>query len=214
MALATLPDVPTASRLLRRPLPGWLLAALAAVAVLAVVAALGGFQRRQVAAVSVEPGTEIDARNLVFSFDSATAQYLTEATDQPWRVVVSGSVRNPHDETLYPMSGDYGNLVGIDPKASPVATGAWQPRLGPADPEASFNNRQMVPPDNQPMTLEAVFRFDEFTPGDSFEVRVVPMEYTANLVLGLSDRPHWNVDSFALPTAVVVPLTQLPDGDY
>lgn len=198
----------------RSAMRGWLIAGLAAVLVVGLVALLGGFQRRQTVAVVVPAGTEIDARNLVFRFDSATLQYLTETSGSRWKVVVSGSVRNPQEETLAPITGNYGNLVVIEDQAEPRATGDYYARLGPDNPDLYTTARRMVPPTDQWMTLTATFRFDEFPEADTIELRVVPMEFTANTVLGLSDTPNWNVDSYALPSSIFLPLTRIPDGDY
>ncbi|MCW5953229.1 MAG: hypothetical protein KIT69_13325 [Propionibacteriaceae bacterium] len=198
----------------RRSLRNWLIAAIAVAAVAGLIVGLGGFEPRRVFTATAAPGDEIDAVNLVFRLDSATVQYLTKASSQPWKVVVSGAVRNPHDETLTPLTGAYGNLIGIQDGAEPAATGDYAVRLGPANPDVSYNPRQQVPPDNRWMTLTATYRFDGLTVDDSFDVRVVPMEFTANAVLGISTEPTWNVDYYALPTAVMLPLTRLPDGDY
>ncbi|MFT3862210.1 hypothetical protein [Micropruina sp.] len=192
----------------------WLLAALAVGLMIGLVALLGGFQRRQAEAVSVPAGTEIDARNLVFRLDSATLQYLAKTSSEPWEVVVSGSVRNPQNETLAPITGSYGNLVAIVEQAEPRATGDFTARLGPENPDLFSSDRRVVPPNDQWMTFTATFRFDEFPETDTLDVRVVPMEFTANTVLGLSDTPRWNVDSYALPSSVMLPLTRIPDGDY
>ena len=198
----------------RTRLRGWLIAALTAALAVGLVAVLGGFQRREVTAVSVQPRTEIDARNLAFRLDSATLQYIAETSNKPWKVVVSGSIRNPQAETLAPITGPYGNLIGIAPEAEPRATGDYYARFGPENPELLTTGRRVVPPTDQWMTLTATFRFDDFPEADTFEVRVVPMEFTANTVLGLNETPRWNVDSYALPTSVLLPLTRIPDGDY
>ncbi len=195
----------------------WVLFAVLGVvaASLAVVGVAGGFERRAAPTVAVAPGTELDAGNLVFRLDSATVVFRTKATGDPWQVVVSGSVRNPHDESLAPLSGDYGNLVGID-RVSDQFVVRPQYGLGAVDPDRPWGNRrQVVPPVDRWMEFRAAFTFSgSYAPGDGFEVGVVAMEYTANTILGLSDDPAWNPDSFASPWTVTVPLTRLPDTDY
>lgn len=188
--------------------------ALVVVTAVAVVVA-GGFDRRTAPTLPVPAGTELDAGNLVFRLDSATAQLRTEAIGDPWQVVVSGSIRNPHQESLAPLSGDYGNVVGIDRASDQFVV---DPRygLGAVDPAAPWlNRREVVPPVDRWLDLQVTFSFaDGFEPGDTFEVGLVPMEFTANTILGLSDEPAWNPDSFARPWTVTVPLTRLPDTDY
>lgn len=205
----------TAAKPTRHSPKAWLIPALVVVVVVGLVAALGGFDRRQVRWLIAQPGAEVDAGNLVFTLDSATLQFLTAATDQPWRVVVAGTVRNPHGRTLAPRTGAYGNLAGIDRAASPVSVAEeWTAGLGPSSPDTSYNRRQVVPPDNRPMRFTATFRFADIAATDTFEIGVTPMEYTANTILGLSDDKQWNPDSYALPTSVTVPLTRLPDAEY
>ncbi len=200
-----------------RSSPRWVVFAVLGVvaATLAAVAVGGGFERRSAPTVAVAPGTELDAGNLVFRLDSATVQFRAKTTGDPWQVVVSGSVRNPHDESLAPLSGDYGNLVGID-RASDQFVVRPQYGLGAVDPDRPWDNRrQLVPPVDRWMEFRAGFTFTEgYRPGEDFEVGVVAMEYTANTILGLNDDPAWNPDSFASPWTVTVPLTRLPDTDY
>lgn len=192
-----------------------LLVVLVALAAIATIAAAGGFERRTVRTVAVPAGTELDAGNLVFRLDSATVQYRSETTGDPWQVVVIGSVRNPNDESLAPLSGGYGNLVGIDRGSDQYIEDAIF-GLGVTDPDQPWaNRRQVVPPVDEWMELRAAFTFEmTYHPGDTFEIGVVPMEFTANSILGLSDEPSWNPDSFAQPWSVTVPLTRLPDTDY
>ncbi|MEA5052291.1 MAG: hypothetical protein VB093_02435, partial [Propionicimonas sp.] len=85
---------------------------------------------------------------------------------------------------------------------------------GPAAPGSVYNPRRTVPPNDHWLRLTATFRFGEFEPSDTFRVGVSPQEYTANTILGLSETPSWNTDSYALPVQVTVPLTRLPDSDY
>ncbi|MGC3955790.1 MAG: hypothetical protein QM804_16325 [Propionicimonas sp.] len=199
----------------RRPaLRGWLVAGLAVAVVVGLVAAFGGFGPRKVASLTAQPGTEIDAHNLVFRLDSATVQYIRGNTSKPWRLVVSGSVRNPTEETLYPKTGSLGNLIAIAEGAQPVRTGNFSAKIGPADPERTFNPRWVIPPNNAWMSLTASYEFEKFWGVDSVQIAVVPMEFTANVILGLSDVPEWNVASYELPTSVYLPVTRLPDVDY
>lgn len=194
---------------------GLLVTVVVVAAVLATVAGLGGFERRAVRSIPLPAGTDIDAGNLVFRLDTATVQYLTEATGDPWRVVVSGAVRNPNDESLAPLSGNYGNMVGIDrPSDQFVVDPDYG--LGPVPAEPAWSGtRRVVPPVDRWMEFRATFRFTaDFLPADGFEVGLVPMEFTANAILGLNDAPQWNPDSFSQPWTVTVPLTRIPDADY
>ncbi|MDQ7991490.1 MAG: hypothetical protein AAGC63_07505 [Propionicimonas sp.] len=204
------PDVPR-----RRRWMGLVVAVLAVSAVVGVVAGLGGFERRSTRSIAVPAGTELDAGNLVFRFDTATVQYFTERTTGPWEVVVTGTVRNPHDETLAPLSGSYGNLVGIDRRSGQFIEDPTF-SLGRLDPERPWgNDRSMVPPVDQWMELRASFRFGAgFRPGDTVELGLVPMEFTASTVLGLNDVQTWGPDSFRQPWTVTLPSTRLPDSDY
>lgn len=198
----------------RRPVKGWLIAVAAVLAVAGVIAAFGGFGPRQVDALAAQPGEEVDAHNLVFRLDSATVQHLRNDDKEPWKVVVSGSVRNPTDQTLYPETGRWGNLVAIVDGGEPERTGDFSAQLGPQAPDQTFGSRRVIPPNDSWMALTATFRFAAFPDVSTLTVAVVPMEFTANTILGLNDTPQWNVASFELPTAVRLPVTRLPDSDY
>lgn len=198
----------------RRPVRNWLIATAVVLVVAGVVAALGGFGPRRIGSLTAQPGDEIDAHNLVFRLESATVQYVRGNTSRPWKLVVTGSVRNPTEETLYPKTGPFGNLIAIAEGAQPVRTGDFSAKLGPADPERTFNPRWVIPPNDAWMSLTASYEFERFWGVDTVEVAVVPMEFTANIILGLSDVPEWNVASYELPTSVHLPVTRLPDVDY
>lgn len=191
------------------PAPRWVrIAAVATgvvlVALVGVVFAAGGFGQRSDWLVR-SPGEEIDAVNLVFTVTSATAQRDDTALGGGrWRVLVSGTVRNPQDSTLQPETGEYGNLFARDHRGGTVATLATV-ELGGA------SSRTEVPPDDSPMAMVARFDFDRFDPAASLDVAVATMEFTDNGVLGLGGgQKVWNTDSNALLQLVSVPLTVLP----
>lgn len=192
-----------------------LLVVLLVLAAIATIAAAGGFARRTTTTLAVAAGTELDAGNLVFRFDTATVQYRSKTTGDPWLVVVSGSVRNPHDESLAPLTGAGGNLFGLD-LVNRQAVDDPTFLIGATDPAQPWTNRRaVVPPVDRWTELQAEFAFERsYRPGDTFELEVTPMEFTANSILGLSDEPSWNRDSFSRPWTVTVPLIRLPDTDY
>ncbi|MCE1173961.1 MAG: hypothetical protein LWW77_05045 [Propionibacteriales bacterium] len=185
--------------------PAWvgrLVVGVAAVliAAIGIVAALGGFEQRA-DHLQLAPGTEIDANNLVFSLEHATAQRTSSGS---WTVVVSGQVRNPHPEPLAPIVGDYGNLVvrpAVHTQAAVVSAfalgGTWR--------------RAYVPPTNRPIPFEATFTLDgQDQLGDTMDCAVFSMEYTDPTILGLGSGPYWNVDSYARVQYATLPLTVLP----
>lgn len=192
----------------RRPTPRWgmvvaLIAALAAVALVAGVYLAGGFAQRNDWIVR-SPGEEVDAGNLVFTVVSATAQRDEGPADRPWTVRVAGTVRNPHEQTLAPITGDQGNLFARDHRGGTVAT-LRSVQLG------DTSSRGVVPPDDRPVDLVAEFDFAQFEPGTTLDVAVGRMEFTDNAVLGLGGGAKtWNTDSAALLQMVTVPLTVLP----
>ncbi|MGC3993371.1 MAG: hypothetical protein QM779_04465 [Propionicimonas sp.] len=173
----------------------------AVIAVVALVWALGGFAERSDYA-SAQPGQEIDAGNLVFVLDDATAQQ--DETGE-WTVIVHGTVRNPHDETLAPVQGDAGNLAVVPARGERSAV------LSSVDLGGTWR-RSVVPPGGLPVDLAAGFSFPAGTTfRDTVVAGVFPFEYTDNSVLGVSGgQKTWNPDSQARGTTVTLPLTILP----
>lgn len=191
----------TTAKLLR----WWPLAAV--VVAVALIIGLGGFSERTDLKVPAAPGQELDSRDLVFSFSRATAQQLTSsASDSSWEIVVYGTVRNPNDEALQPISGDNGHFAFKDPRGGEIAL--WDGRLAiDGDP-----NRQYVPPGNTTMDLALTVRFtDAYVAGPELLMAVSRMEYTDNVVLGLGGgAKRWNIDSASPIWMLTLPVTTLP----
>jgi len=182
---------------------------LAVVVAAGILVATGAFERRTDALKTAQPGTEVDCRNLVFAFRSATAQRVTDFVGkQTWEVVTSGAVRNPHDEALTPLTGDYGNFALRDPRSRLVVNPQY---VTVGDSLA----RLYVPPGGTDLAVAVTFELpDTFEPGDTIDLGLVPMEYTDNAILGLGGgQAEWNVDSHAPATVVPLPLTRLPDRE-
>lgn len=174
--------------------------ALAIVVVIAVgvAAALGGFEQRD-DHIRVAPGNEIDARNLVFTLDHATAEPTASGG---WTVVVFGQVRNPHSEPIAPIVGDRGNLA-VRPAARTHTASVSSFSLG------GTWRRTYVPADNRPMAFEATFTLPPTELGDTMDCAVFAMEYTDTTILGLGSGPYWNIDSYARVQYATLPLTVL-----
>ncbi|MFT4109482.1 hypothetical protein [Propionicimonas sp.] len=163
--------------------------------------ALGGFDERRDYA-SAQPGEEIDAGNLVFVLDDATAQQDSTGT---WTLILHGTVSNPHDESLAPVQGGAGNLAVVPARGQQSAVlssvelgGTWR--------------RTVVPPGGTPVELAAGFTLPARTRfADTVVAGVFPFEYTDNSVLGVSGgQKTWNPDSTARGRIVTLPLTILP----
>lgn len=193
---------------------GWLVAGtgvlLAALAVW-LVFGLGAFEARADGLIQREPGQEIDAGNLVFTLDHATLQQvLAPYSDPEWELLVTGTVRNPHDRTLGPVRDvDRGNFFATFDRTtllpihdiSPFAIGG-------------STSRPFVLPDDRPVEFGVRFDAgDDFTPPEDLEliVGVLPMEFTDNLAYGLGrGTPAWNRDSSAPFFAVRIDVELLP----
>ncbi len=182
---------------------------LAAVALVALVVGLGGFDKRTDRLVPTSPGAEIDSHNLVFTFTGATVQSVADFSGKrQWRLVAAGTVRNRNEETLYPRLGPTGNLAVHDPASGRTAE-PESVRIGDSD------QRSLVPPGDTPMALAVTFELPaEYEPQASIELGVFPMEYTDPVILGLGGgEKEWNIDSYAPAALVVLPFTRLPDAE-
>lgn len=175
-----------------------------------LVFGLGAFEARADGIVEREPGQEIDAGNLVFTLDHATLQQvLASYADPEWELLVTGTVRNPHDRTLEPMRGDQGNFFATFDRTTLLPThGTWPFAVG------GSTQRPFVLPDDRPVAFSVRFEVgEEFTPPDdlSLVVAVLPMEFTDNRVYGLgSGTPVWNRDSAAPFYALGIDVELLP----
>lgn len=171
---------------------------------------VGGLAERGDGLVEVQAGAEIDAGNLVFTVDRATVQQLTSTWSEPtWQLVVTGTVRNPHQTTLEPVAGSVGNfLVGFGDDA--ILTPA---RSRPFEIAGSAQ-RPFVLPDDRAVELTVRFEPEaDFAPAKhpKVAVGVVPMEFTDNLLYGLGfGQARWNKDSAAPIEVVILPLEVLP----
>lgn len=192
---------------------GWLTAAIGAV-VLALAGWLalgsGALAPRTDSVLLRQPGEELDAGNLVFTLDHATLQQvLASYADPEWELLVTGTVRNPHDRTLEPLRGDTGNLFATFDRATLIPVHRiWPFAIG------GSTSRPYVLPDNRPVEFTVRFEVaDDFTPPDdrSLIVAVLPMEFTDNRVYGLGHgTPVWNRDSAASFFAVDLDVELLP----
>jgi len=190
---------------LRRALRFW--PWLALLVIIGLVISLGGLAKRTDKLTPTDLGTEIDSHNLVFTITSGTLQKVANfGGGIEWEVEAAGSVRNPHDEALYPILGPLGNFVVHD-RASGLTAYPESVMIGDS------RNRQLIPPGNTSLPLTIAFTLPgEYVPQAGIELGIAQMEYTDNAVLGIGGGQRaWNVDSYAPLSLVQVPLTPLPD---
>lgn len=178
-----------------------------AVLALALVSALGGFDRRSDRFVTADLGAEIDAHDLVFTFSSGTLQHAkgTYSGDR-WKLVVNGVVLNPNDEDLAPITGEYGHFGFKDEESAQVSVAQTTILGGDSD-------RTYVPPGRSPVDISVLAEFDaSYAPQKEVLFTVCQMEYTDNTVLGFGrGSAKWNVDSTKPCYALHIPLTRLAD---
>lgn len=223
-------EVPPGTWLDRRPLrrdwpepapplrvPSWALwgvPALLLVLVLTTVAALGGFERRTDRLTVMAPGSELDTRDLVYTFADATVQRQQSFGGVwEWEVVARGTVRNPHDEPLSPRTGDFGSLVVRGVPGPESATIEQVGVGGPLDDD--FDSlRSDVRPGGATLPLEVSFVLpDPYRPSDRIALAAFVMEHTDNYVLGLGGGERtWNKTDDAF--VVYLPLLLLPEEVY
>lgn len=177
-----------------------LVGAILAVLAVAGVWFAGGFAT-QVAIRWVEPGTEMDAHDLVYTLDHATARLDASG----WTVQVYGTVSNPNLESLAPEIGTYGSLALRFRKGTDVAN------LQSFELGDGYSRRYISPGDQ--VGLIGTFSLPaELTPGDTVEVTVIPREFTNTSILELTDQAVWNTDSHAEILATRLPLAVLEPG--
>lgn len=223
-------DVPPGTWLDRRPLrrdwpepapplrvPVWALwgvPVLLLALVLGTVAALGGFERRSDRFTVMAPGSELDARDLVYTFTDATVQRQQSYDGVwEWEVVARGTVRNPNDEPLSPRTGDFGSMVvkGVPGQETTVIESV---SVGGSLEDDFEHRRSAVRPGGATLPIEISFVLpDAYRPSDRIALAAFVMEYTDNYVLGLGGGERtWNKTDDAL--LVYLPLLLLPEESY
>lgn len=181
----------------------------AVIAAVAVVIALGGFNRRSDVFTATAPGAEIDSVNLIYTFSKATAQkVVSDYSDPYWEVVAIGTVSNPNDEAVAPLLGDYGQFALKDPASAQVAVPTW----GSVEIGGDELRTQVVPGMEPASITIRVEMEGSFSPGADIVLAVAPAEYTDNVVLGLGrGRKNWSKDSLAPMNLLHLPLDTLPE---
>jgi len=185
------------------------------VAVLVVIAALGGFEFRRSGTLPMPLGTEIDTGMMIYVPESATVTFLTKTSGNPWEIVISLRVRNPQTEALEPLVDSARNVMGVDPRTRTIADGTSY-SLGWDAPDSFIRtDRQLVPPESDWMHMNLRLRHDEsFEPGDTYLVAIRLMQFRTTAFYGYSDTKTWAPNRFARIYTIEVPLTWLPDRDY
>ena len=201
---------PTVPPQRRRWSPGatWGLLALALAALLALVWALGGFERRTDLLRPTEVGTLISTGPYEFRFTGATAQQRTTYDDKVvWRLTAVGEGRTTGDVTIAPSYlGDGGMFVAKDPVGGTISTPESQSfRPGGFVSGSAFTPGLPL----QPFRVE--FEFPRtYQPGPALSFLVFDLEFRDNSLLG-DQEPQWrNADEasrFELPVEVLPPAT-------
>ena len=134
---------------LRRTLRLW--PWLALLVILGLVPGLGGFARRTDNLTAGDLSAEIDSYNFVLTITCATLQKVSRFGDSnEWKVEATGSVRNPNDDSLYPILGSTGKFVVPD-RTSGITADADSVVIGDA------RNRQLVPPGSTSLLMTVEF---------------------------------------------------------
>ncbi|SDD36009.1 hypothetical protein [Auraticoccus monumenti] len=182
--------------------------------VLVAVTALGGFERRTDRIAVMAPGSELDTRDLVYTFTDATVQHQQDYDGVwEWEVVTRGTVRNPHDEPLSPRTGDYGSLV-VRGVPGPETATIEQVSVSASLQDDFDHRRRDVRPGRATLPIEVSFVLpDSYRPADRIALGAFVMEYTDNYVLGLGGGERtWNKTDEVF--MVYLPLVLLPEESY
>lgn len=182
---------------------------LAVLLVLATIVGVGGLEQRTDMMVDAQPGEELNSHDLMFTFSEATVQRVTGGySANEWRVAAKGTVRNPNDESLAPITGDYGHF-GFKDEASGQISIADSTLLG------GDLNRSLVVPGAPAIEIAVMTKFDSgYQPQREVLMSVCQMEHSDNTVLGLGGgQARWNIDSTKPCYLLHLPLTRLPDAE-
>ena len=173
------------------------------VVVVAVVALLGGFERRTDLITPVAVGSVITTGPYEISLTSATLQHRT--SEDTWDVVARGTARTTGTTSIAPGTGNNGFLYAKD-----LGTGESQAvrSVGIGD-GSGFNRIANLTPGLPAVPVTLTFRF-AVEPGDSILLAVFQQEYTTPYLF--SDELGWRATAEA--STMTVPLERLPDAEY
>ncbi|SEP80753.1 hypothetical protein [Microlunatus flavus] len=188
------------AELLRR---GRLLTAVVALVVVALVAAvalLGGFERRQDAITPVPVGSAIETGPYVVTVERATAR--RSSFDDGWRVEVTGTARTTGTESIRPGSGGSAFVY-----ARSVATREVQEyQSATVGAGGALSDVSVLTPGLPPVPWTMSFTFAQ-PPGDALLVVVFEQEYTTPYIFG--DEKAWRPGRDA--STMTLPVEQLKD---
>ncbi|MET0693506.1 MAG: hypothetical protein ABWY56_06220 [Propionibacteriaceae bacterium] len=170
----------------------WLISAvvvLAVVAVIVVVWALGGFERRTDLLQVTAPGTLISTGPYEFTFTEVTAQRKKGFDDKvSWQLTAVGTGRTTGDISIAPSYGDTGTFVSKDTRSGETAvpTGV---RYGEGE---SFTDGSQFTPGMPPIPIRVDFKYQQtYVPDRELRFVVFELEFTDNSLFGGQDKT-WN----------------------
>ncbi len=173
--------------------------------VLALIWALGGFERRTDLRIPTEPGAVIRTGPYEFTFTKATAQRINRfGNEVVVDVRVIGTGRTTGDASIAPSTLNP-MFVARDETSREVQEAQGQ-RFGSG---SGFDQGDTFTPGLPPVPYTVTFEFSEtYRPGSSLVFAVSELEYTDTTLLGTGEKSWNNGDrNFVL----TLPVTQLPD---
>ncbi len=190
----------------RRRLSAGLLTGLIAAAVVLIVAvvwAVGGFEKRRDLLTEISPGTTITTGPYTFTFTEVTAQRTIDVSDRiQWEVIALGTGESNDTETGAPDYGDSGSFVSRD-----VASREVQVPKGIrfSDGEVRHN----FTPGLAPVPFSVSFNYPEsYQPQATLQFVVFDLEKYDNALLGEGDE-EWH--SAGKGYSMNLPIRILPD---
>lgn len=173
------------------------------VVVVAVVALLGGFERRTDLITPVAVGSVITTGPYEITLTSATVQH--RSSEDTWDVVARGTARTTGTTSIAPGTGDNGFLYAKD-----LGTGESQAvRSVDLGESTSYEHLEYLTPGLPAVPVALTFRFTA-QPGGSILLAVFQQEYTTPYLF--SDELGWRATAEA--STMTLPLERLPDTEY
>lgn len=189
-------------------MPVWSIVAVAMVAVVGLVWALGGFERRHDLLQLTSPGTTITTGPYQLTFTEVTAKRNVDFDNNVyWVLTAVGTGRTTGDESLAPEGGDDGAFVSKDTRSGEIESPSGV-RYGAA---GSFSDGAQFTPGLPPIPIQVDFRYaGRYVPDQTLRFVVFKLEYTNTALLGDGDktwhRSHHGFD-YRLPVRVLPPAT-------
>lgn len=183
--------------------------------VVAVVAALGGFQESRQQRIDITPGTKVSLNNAEIRILGASAKEPYSVGGQ-WNITVFAEIRNVSGQPLQGIDFNDAITIGyINGEGAPVEAEWWSMSLLVDGNPYNESPRSVLPPFGDFMPVQiSLYTKGDFNTSEGILVGMYPLAYIPAMILGLSDAMNWRFDRGADHYWVVAPPVEIIETEF